>query len=486
MIRRRLAVAVVVTIAIVMAVAGVVVVRLLEDRLVADVDDELADSADRLPSAPGFVGQRGHLTSRGGFESHALIEVGSDGKIRGQIPSGPADDPDPLPDVSGLTAASGPTTVPSTEAGGPEYRALARDLTGGGMLIIADPLTDVDATLADTRWLLLVSGVGALLIAAALVWLSIRRGLRPIDDMIGAAERIANGDLAARTSAPDPRSEVGHLSAALNTMLDRIEQAIATKDESEARMRRFVADASHEFRTPLTSIRGYAELYRQGATSSDEVARGMDRIEREAQHMAALVEDLLLLARLDQGRPLEHQPVDLARIVEETVASARAAEPGRAIVLDLRNGDATVRGDRLRLRQVLDNLLANVRDHTGPNTTATVTLTTNDGAVELTVADDGPGMTEAEAAHAFERFWQAEPTPSHPRRGTGLGLAIVAELVAAHGGTITLETASGMGTRFAITLPRDRAGRNTQRELGIHDSWRKIIRTGDSGPWWRR
>jgi two-component system OmpR family sensor kinase len=463
MIRRRLVVAVVVTIAIVMAVAGVVVVSVLEGRLVADVDDELADSLDRLPAAPGFLRQSGHVTSRAGFESHALIEVGPDGKIRGQIPSGPAEDPDPLPDIRGLTAASGPTTVPSTEEDGPDYRALVSQLSNGGMLVIADPLTDVDATLGEARRILLGAGIGALVIAAALVWLSIRRGLRPIETMISAAERIASGDLTARTTAPEPASEVGHLSAALNTMLDRIEHAMAAKTESEARMRRFVADASHELRTPLTSVRGYAELHRQGATSPEEVARGMERIEREAQHMAALVDDLLLLARLDQGRPLANDRVDLTQIVQQTVADARAVDPQRSIELDLAGDHAIVRGDGLRLRQVVDNLLANVRDHTDPDTIATVTLANSDGTATLTVSDDGPGMSADEAAHAFERFWQAEPTATHPRRGTGLGLAIVAELVSAHGGTITLDTSPGTGTSFAITLPATDDG--IRREL---------------------
>jgi two-component system OmpR family sensor kinase len=453
MIRRRLVVAVVVNIAIVMAAAGIVAVRVLEDRLVANVDDQLAEVAPRIPTVPGFVGQSGHLASREGFESHALIEVGPDGKIRAQIPSGPSENPDPLPDVSAFTAASAPATLPSTDDDGPDYRAVGTRLRNDGTLIIALPLTDVDATLADARSILLVAGAGALAIAAALVWLSIGRGLRPIHTMIGAAERIASGELTARTSAPNPASEVGHLSAALNTMLDRLEQAIASKTESEARMRRFVADASHELRTPLTSIRGYAELHRQGATSPQDVARGMRRIEHEAHHMAALVEDLLLLARLDQARPLADDRVDLRRVVQETVADARAADPQRSIVVDLPEDPAIVRGDRLRLRQVVDNLLANVRDHTGPGTLARVTLAGSGGTATLTVADDGPGMSPDDAAHAFERFWQAEPTATHPRRGTGLGLAIVAELVAAHGGTIALDTSPAAGTSFTITLP---------------------------------
>jgi two-component system, OmpR family, sensor kinase len=454
-IRRRLVVAVVVTIAAVLAVAGVVVMHVLENRLVEATDERLTEVADRLPRIPGLLEQGGHAQS--GFESHALIEIGPDGKVRSQLPSGPVADPDPLPDVTGLTAASAPVTLPSTGDNGPDYRALGTPLPDGGTLIVAVPLTDVEATVAETRRILLVAGAGALAIAAAIVWFSIRRGLRPIDDMIEAAERIADGELTARTTAPEPASEVGHLSAALNTMLDRLEQAMAAKTESEARMRRFVADASHELRTPLTSIRGYAELHRQGATSAEEVARGMVRIEREADHMAALVEDLLLLARLDQGRALADDRVDLTQIVEETVADAQTADPHRSIVVELPDDPAIVRGDRLRLRQVLDNLLANIRDHTDLGTIASVTLADRDGTATLTVADNGPGMSPDEAAHAFERFWQAEPTPTHPRRGTGLGLAIVAELVAAHGGAITLDTSRGAGTSITVTLPTDGA-----------------------------
>jgi two-component system OmpR family sensor kinase len=179
----------------------------------------------------------------------------------------------------------------------------------------------------------------------------------------------------------------------------------------------------------------------------------MARIEREAEHMAALVEDLLLLARLDQARPLADEVVSLSRIVQEAVSDARAADPERSIAADLPEHPTTVRGDRLRLRQVLDNLLTNIRDHTDAGTVTTITLADGNDTATLTVADNGPGMTTDEAARAFERFWQAEPTATHPRNGAGLGLAIVAELIAAHRGTITLDTTPGHGASFTITLP---------------------------------
>ncbi len=254
---------------------------------------------------------------------------------------------------------------------------------------------------------------------------------------------------------PQPASEVGHLGTALNVMLDRIEEAVDAKTASEARTRRFAADASHELRTPLTSIRGYAELYRQGARSPEEVALAMGRIEHEAVRMGDLVGDLLLLARLDQGRPLDRQPVDLTELVLGAVAAARAVEPDRRVRVDVGEEPVTVSGDPHRLRQVVDNLLANVRDHTGPETSVAVRLGMDDGRATLVVSDDGPGLAAEDASRAFDRFWQAggDGAGSHGQRGTGLGLSIVAEIVAVHGGQIRLDTAPGAGAAFTISLP---------------------------------
>ena len=270
--------------------------------------------------------------------------------------------------------------------------------------------------------------------------------------MVGTAEAIAGGNIAERIDVSNPDDEVGRLGGALNRMLDRIADALAVRTASEQRMRRFVADASHELRTPLTAIRGYAELYRQGGEDPATVATAMERIEQAATRMGGLVDDLVLLARLDQGRPLEVAPVDLSAVVAESVADARAVEPGRVIHVASVPG-ALVSGDRGRLRQVIDNLLANVREHTDPATQVTITLEVHRRDVVLVVADDGPGMTEADAARAFDRFWQAAATDEHPRRGTGLGLAIIADLVAAHGGEVGLDTSPGAGTRVTIRLP---------------------------------
>ncbi|TMK62137.1 MAG: HAMP domain-containing histidine kinase, partial [Actinobacteria bacterium] len=219
------------------------------------------------------------------------------------------------------------------------------------------------------------------------------------------------------------------------------------------RLRRFVADASHELRTPLTSIRGYAELFRRGADSRPEdLAKSMQRIEAEAARMGVLVDDLLLLARLDQGRPLEREPLDLARIVEDAVDSARAVEPDRPIDLEVR-GPASVLGDAGRMRQTVDNLLDNARVHTPASSPVRVTVGPDGEAVLLTVADEGPGLPSEVVDRAFERFYRGDPSRSRSMGGAGLGLSIVAAIVEAHGGTVTVRSEEGAGATFEVRLP---------------------------------
>jgi two-component system OmpR family sensor kinase len=251
----------------------------------------------------------------------------------------------------------------------------------------------------------------------------------------------------------DDRTEVGQLGLSLNSMLGQIEAAFSAQQESESRLRRFVADASHELRTPLTSIRGYAELFRRGAADRPEdLAKAMRRIEQEAARMGVLVDDLLLLTRLDQGRPLEREPVDLARVAADAVDDARAVDPDREITLDTPERP-TVTGDDVRLRQVMGNLLTNARQHTPPGTPVHVRVATEDGSAIVEVADEGPGLTPDQAVRVFERFYRADESRTRERGGTGLGLAIVAAITEAHGGKAAVETAPGAGARFRVELP---------------------------------
>ncbi|MEA2900743.1 MAG: two-component system, OmpR family, sensor kinase [Actinomycetota bacterium] len=481
MIRRRLVALILLVVAGVTGVGGVLIVTGIERRLVDGVDRELVSRRDVVAPTPGHEGRRppgprdgdpnggggGGADEGGGADAdgdpspfdvrrYAFVDLDRDGTIINTVTSGPGDDPDPPPDVTGLQAADGPRTVASVE-GEPRYRVVVIPQGDGGAVVAGIPLTDVEEAVRAARDIVVVAGVLAVALAGLIVWFMVRRSLRPIDQMIVSAERIAAGELSERTPVPQPASEVGHLGTALNVMLDRIEEAVDAKTASEARTRRFAADASHELRTPLTSIRGYAELYRQGARSPEEVARAMGRIEHEAVRMGDLVGDLLLLARLDQGRPLERDDVDLTALVLDAVAAAKAVEPDRRVQVDVGEEPVTVSGDPHRLRQVVDNLLANVRDHTPPATAVAVRLgvTPSRSQATLVVADDGPGMAPEDAAHAFDRFWQAEGDSSASRgqRGTGLGLSIVAEIVAAHGGDIRLDTAPGAGASFTIVLP---------------------------------
>ncbi|HEX3621853.1 MAG TPA: HAMP domain-containing sensor histidine kinase [Acidimicrobiales bacterium] len=467
MIRRRLVAVILAVVAAVTGGAGVLIVVTLERRLVADVDQELltqatavaprgGDGQGRPPGGrPAQQFQPPQETQGSPFDvkRYAFISFDASGNVTSTVASGRADAPDPLPDVAGIKAPAGPLTVGSVNGGALHYRVVVRQMSDGGTLAAAISLRDVDSTVRTATGTVLAACALAVVLAGGIVWLTVRRGLRPIDEMIVTAERIAEGELSERAPVPKRASEVGDLGNALNLMLDRIEGAVAAKTASEARTRRFAADASHELRTPLTSIRGYAELYRQGARSSSDVDRAMTRIEREAMRMGDLVEDLLLLARLDQGRPLEAAPVDLTALVLDAVTAARAVEPDRALRVDVGETPAVVTGDGNRLRQVADNLLANVREHTTPTTSVSVTLSTGAEVVTLVVADDGPGMTAEEADRVFDRFWQGEATPEHARRGTGLGLSIVSEIVAAHRGEIRLDTAPGEGARFTVSLP---------------------------------
>ena len=294
-----------------------------------------------------------------------------------------------------------------------------------------------------------------MVIATAACWFLIRHGLRPVDRMVDTAAAIAAGDMTQRVPDPDPATELGRLGTALNEMLARIEGAIAARAEGEQRLRRFVADAAHELRTPLTSLRGYAELYRQGALPDEPAVRNaMGRIESEGARMARLVDDLWLLAQLDQSRGLDLMPIDVVPIIREAIEAFAIVDPDRPITVNVPEV-AMVEGDRLRLRQVIDNLLSNARTHTPAGTPVTVTASVTQARdrVEIAVADAGPGIAAADQRRLFERFWRADRARTRSRGGTGLGLVIVQSLVEAHGGRINVESQPGRGSTFTVTLP---------------------------------
>ena len=284
------------------------------------------------------------------------------------------------------------------------------------------------------------------------VWL-ITASLRPLRRIEETAAAIGAGDLSRRVEPDGGTTEIGRLGGALNAMLGQIEDAFAERSASEARLRRFISDASHELRTPVAAVSAYAELFDRGARDRpDDLERSMTGIQRETRRMGLLVSDLLLLARLDQGRPLEARPLDLTAIAGEAVDAAHAMEPTRPLALEA-PAAVTVTGDAERLRQVIDNLLANVRAHTPATAAATVRVRHEGTAAVLEVSDAGQGMAAGEAAHVFERFFRGDPSRSRDHGGAGLGLAIVAAIVEAHGGGVAVESAPGAGTTFRVTLP---------------------------------
>ncbi|MEP7026738.1 MAG: HAMP domain-containing sensor histidine kinase, partial [Actinomycetota bacterium] len=382
-----------------------------------------------------------------------------------------------------LAAHANQTVTVAAQSGDGRWRVLVipasaagPDVAVSGTVVVAVDVSDVYGTIGQLVGIdLLVSAVS--LIGLALLGLAlVRRSLRPLTEIERTAEVIAAGDLSRRVPDRDPRTEVGRLGRSLNTMLSQVEMAFRARAESESaarqsevRMRRFVSDASHELRTPLTAIRGFAEYYRQrgglenvraagsqvetGQAGNDQAGNGqagsglmpreeldriMQRVEQEAARMGVLVEDLLLLARLDQQRPLENRPVDLLTMAADAVHDARVMAPGRDIQLALDSGVAPiVLGDDVRLRQVIGNLMSNALIHTPDGTPVEVRVSPGSGGtVQLEVADQGPGLTPEQAERVFERFYRADQARTRQTGGAGLGLAIVAALVTAHGGTV--------------------------------------------------
>ncbi len=469
-IRTRLAIAVVLVLAVTLTLLGAVLVRTTRATLVAQVDEQVLTSAARTEGK--VQGRRGghQPTGNGGTDQTTAEEFdlyenpvahfvySARGEVIRADPSGFADAPKSPPRVPPIPSARVNALVNrivTTRAidGSFSYRMLIQRGAGGEVSVTAASLAAAEA--AVDRLVRILLGVGTLALTAAALtsWWLIRRELRPVDRMVETAAAIADGDLSRRVPDADPRTELGQLGRALNEMLGQIERAARAREASEERLRRFVADAAHELRTPLTSLRGYAELYRQGAIPDAEgVGNAMRRIESEGGRMARLVDDLLLLARLDQQRGLERKPIDIADLVREAVTDFAAVEPERPVTEAL-DGDAIVLGDPIRLRQIIDNLLANARIHTPPGTPVHVAVTPSAGHVDVTVADEGPGIAPDDQARVFERFWRADPARVRSRGGTGLGLAIVASLVQAHGGTIAITSERGHGATFTVRLP---------------------------------
>jgi two-component system, OmpR family, sensor kinase len=357
-----------------------------------------------------------------------------------------------------------------------DYRLIAVRGSGGRVLVTGLPVATMTDTLDNVALTEIIVFAAAVILTGILGTGWVRLSLGPLRRVTSTAAQVAKLPLATETDLPhrvpdaDPRTEVGQLGAAFNRMLGHVESAITRRHASEERLRTFAADASHELRTPLAAIRGYAELARRHpGPLPQEVEHALGRVESESARMSALVDDLLLLARLDAGRPLESQPVDLTRLAIDAASDARVAGPEHRWQLELPDGPVLVTGDEQRLRQVLANLLSNARTHTPAGTTVTVALSSRPpapasrdqtpqspaeaGVAELTVTDDGPGIPAELQPDLFERFVRGDSSRSRAAGSTGLGLSIVYAVVGAHNGTVSVTSRPGE-TRFLITLPR--------------------------------
>jgi two-component system OmpR family sensor kinase len=458
--RRRLLLAFA-AIAVVLAVADVVIIRTVDGSLYGQIDDRLSNTvgrafgpAPRTPMPqPGQNQPFSELFIATWNSSAGELTVISEGLGADQ----PAPDVGASDVVAHLPSTTGTVSEPFTigaVGSSDNWRMVVARNTDGSIAVTGLPLGLTEATSNRLTALTLAASGMVLLVLALVAWWVIRLGLRPIDALARTADEIAEGDLSRRLEPAPPGTEAGRLTEAFNGMVHQIEFAFAERSASEERLRRFVADASHELRTPLTSIRGYADLMQSGALDEPMArADALRRIQDESGRMAELVDDLLVLARLDQGRPLERLPVDLVAVAADAVKDVRAVDPDRPVELVMPDRPVIVQGDEGRLRQVVANLLTNARVHTPARTPVTVRVSVEGVAAQLVVADQGEGMTPEVAARVFERFYRADASRSRDRGGSGLGLSIVAAVAEAHGGRAGVESAPGAGTRVTVELP---------------------------------
>ena len=387
--------------------------------------------------------------------STSVTLIGSDGAVLGQL-GGDLNSTEISSYLKGVTASNHGDIPFTIEAPGSDFRVIARALPSGlGTFVVAQTFEYIDSTLRRLQGLFILIGLAMIFLIAFASRKVIKVGLRPLVTVEATAERIAAGDLTARLPDVKPNTEVGRLVDTLNTMLGRIEESFAARVESESKLRRFVADASHELRTPITAIRGFAELHRQGAVTGVENTKELiGRIEGESKRMGSLVEDLLLLARLDQSREMKAEPVNLSKLIADAVASARAAGPNHKVNFDKPTEEIYALGDNDRIHQVVANLLANARTHTPAGTTIDVSIAQSEDGVRIRIADNGPGLSKEDQERIFERFYRADSSRvRQDGEGTGLGLSIVDAVMRAHAGQVSVESEIGKGAAFTLFFP---------------------------------
>jgi two-component system OmpR family sensor kinase len=448
------------------AVAGFVAIMLLERRFTDNIDDDMRETSTGMTVAMELFTDEElkeiteNPTLADVIDSPQAVIVLDGDDVDLSVPAGTSDDPETLPVLSEFTtgelrALAGEVFEVEGGDGIPDYRVLTSVLEDGRLLVVATALDDLEQGLHTIGSVLFgVAIVGAVVMAVVVSFVT-GYVTRPLDGMIATAQGIGSGQLDTRipTHGVD---DVARLAGALNAMLDRLETAFADKEASEAKLRQFVADASHELRTPLSAMLGYAQLVQTGmASSPDQVEHAVGRIASEGERMRMMVEELLMLARLDHGRPANPIRVDVGELARVAAGDASAIAPDRPIELHVRDADVTVIADAASLRQAIDNLLANTRAHTPAGTRVDVTVERQDDHVAIVVDDSGPGIHPADAAHLFDRFFRAERSRARDGRpgGAGLGLSIVAAVASSHDGSVSVDASPSGGARFTLRLP---------------------------------
>ncbi len=450
------------TVLALVVIGGLVVMGSQRSYLIDQVDEQLAAASPfaRVPTRPAGFPSPVAPVAPDALEapeapiSRLFVGVVEDETLTPLLLGQLIDDiPDvPIADTELTNLAGGPATVDGVD-GRVRFRISVNEVSGSdGFLVVALPLDEVDSATRRLQRVLIVVGALVLAVIASAVWWVERLGLHPIRRVTQAAEAISGGDRSQRVHGTDPRTEAGKLAHAFNLMLD-------DRDAIEQRRRQFVADASHELRTPLTSIQGYLELYDQGRfvrpTQVDDMMR---RMGREATRMKDLVEDLLLLANLDQQRPLRQDRVNLNRLIIDAASDARAVQPDRSIMVETPNAVVETTGDLFRLQQVIGALVDNALTHTDAAAQIRLCVRSTPTGPELVVADTGAGLDERRAGRAFDRFFRGDESRSRKTGNSGLGLAIARSIIEAHHATIELDTAPGQGCTFTIRLPLDDNG----------------------------
>ncbi|WP_025274321.1 sensor histidine kinase [Haloglycomyces albus] len=452
-IKAKISAAIAVLVIVAVTAIGLVTINVVSTQLTDQVDQQIEKYVQQIITKGNWQELEHDNESRYGYYKFAQILYDTDGEKIVGIGSGYENDPDPLPDIPSAPEAGRFFTVSAVE-GNMDYRAVAVQDSYGRTLVIAESLSDVKSAVKALTATVIICGSLVAVTAIMVVWMIMQRGLRSVDRMVHDAEVVAGGNLNHRMTPSPANSEMGRLSAALNLMVNRLTHSIRESETQQKRLKQFVADAGHELRTPLTAIGGYVQLYQNGAARDGEkLDRAMERIGAENSRLARLVDDLMVLAKLDQNVQKERTPVDLTQLATDAVDDATAADTRHSFELTPAP-TIIVLANEGQIRQILVNLINNARTHTPDGSTVTVSVHDDTDTALITVADDGPGIPEQHRRRIFDRFYRADPSRSRQTGGTGLGLSIVAAIVASHQGTIDLHSSEGNGTSVTVRIPK--------------------------------